>query len=126
MKTFIGKLSTGVKHIIISSLLILSSTVAFGDPVWIDVRSQAEYEKGHIDGDLLITHTEIGKRITELFPDKETEIHLYCEKGGRAADAKYTLESLGYTNVANEGGIRDVLNKRNLSITNKRISVSEP
>ncbi len=119
MKTVIGKLSTGVKQIIISSLLILLSTFAFGDPVWIDVRSQAEYEEGHIDGDLLITHTEIGKRVTELFPDKETEIHLYCEKGGRAADAKYTLKALGYTNVTNEGGIRDVLDKRNISIINK-------
>ena len=105
------------KRAMIFLALVMFSSTALGEPVWIDVRSKAEYERTHIDGDLLIAHTDVGKRVAEMFPDKETEIHLYCARGGRAAVAKNALEALGYKNVTNEGGIEDALKKRDLSAT---------
>ncbi|MDV3502749.1 rhodanese-like domain-containing protein [Marinobacter sp. M-5] len=105
------------KRAMIFFALVTFSSIVAGESVWIDVRSKAEYEKAHIDGDFLIAHTDVGTRVAEMFPDKETEIHLYCARGGRAAVAKNTLEALGYSNVINEGGIEDALQKRDLSAT---------
>ena len=77
---------------------------AWADPVWIDVRSQAEYDSGHVSGALLMPHTEIASMITAAVPDKNAEIHLYCRSGRRAQAALETLQALGYTKVKNEGG----------------------
>jgi phage shock protein E len=43
-----------------------------------------------------------------LLPDKSQHIIVYCARGGRAAKAKETLEGLGYTNVENAGGYKDM------------------
>jgi phage shock protein E len=49
-----------------------------------------------------------------MFPDKTTEIHLYCRSGGRAGRAMNALEDAGYTNVSNAGGIEDAREARAL------------
>lgn len=105
-------------NIIGRSLILLAvlvfSPLSSAEPVWIDVRSQAEYNEDHIEGDVLIPHEEIVGRVTELFPDKTTEIHLYCRSGGRAGRALSALEDAGYTNVSNAGGIEDARELRKL------------
>lgn len=73
------------------------------DAVWIDVRSQAEYDSGHIDGALLMPHEDIGALIGDAVPDRDTEIRLYCRSGRRADAALQTLRAMGYTRVSNAG-----------------------
>ncbi|TNF33151.1 MAG: rhodanese-like domain-containing protein [Gammaproteobacteria bacterium] len=85
-------------------LLLLSSLPAWADPVWIDVRSQAEFDSGHVAGALLMPHTDIAGLIEQAVPDKDADIHLYCRSGRRAQAALETLQSMGYTKVRNEGG----------------------
>lgn len=92
--------------------LLLFPLLAAADPLWIDVRSPEEYAEDHIAGDPNLHYTEIGQRIGALAPAKDTEIVLYCAVGGRAFVAKRTLESLGYTNVRNAGGIEDARKER--------------
>ena len=70
----------------------------------VDVRTQAEYEQGHLEGALLIPHDQIPSRVTELGEDKSRAIVLYCRSGNRSSQAKQALEELGYTNVMNAGG----------------------
>lgn len=95
-------------------LLFCGLSKVLAEPVWIDVRSQAEHRVKHIEGDLRIAHTEIVTRVVQLFPDKTTEIHLYCAAGVRAAKAKRALEAAGYTRVRNAGGIEEAISARGL------------
>jgi phage shock protein E len=71
----------------------------------IDVRSQAEWDGGHIDGAVHIPYDQIASRITEVTTDKNARIGLYCQSGGRAGMAMTTLKDKGYINVENLGGI---------------------
>ncbi|MDO5652048.1 MAG: rhodanese-like domain-containing protein [Moraxella sp.] len=77
--------------------------------VWIDVRGADEYNQGHLDGALNITHEDIAKKITAVEPNKSAPINLYCRSGRRAEVVRETLMGMGYTNVTNHGGYENLL-----------------
>ena len=77
--------------------------------MWIDVRTPNEYARGHIDKAVNIPYQDIGKRITEVTNDKNQKIVVYCASGHRAGIARETLLKLGYTDVTNAGGYRDIV-----------------
>lgn len=79
--------------------------------IWIDVRSGAEFDAGHLKGAVNIPTNELAETITKLAPNKDSEIHLYCRSGRRADTAHKVLMGLGYTNITNEGGYVDLLKK---------------
>jgi phage shock protein E len=92
--------------VVIASALLSLPTFA-ADTVWIDVRSEQEYQAEHLDGTEFIPHTKIGAEIDKLNLAKDTPIKLFCRSGGRAGIASETLKEMGYTNVENVGGIAD-------------------
>ena len=68
----------------------------------IDVRDEAEYGQGHIEGALNISLNEIQSRSQQLLNiPKDAGIILYCASGNRAGMAQTSLKSMGYTNVVN-------------------------
>ena len=72
----------------------------------IDVRSNQEYEEGHLDGAINISLYNIEKQIGNYVKNKTDIIILYCSSGGRSREAKRILENLGYDEVYNlKGGI---------------------
>ena len=71
----------------------------------VDVRTQSEYDTGHINGAVLIPVDEIGARAASELPDKNALIMVYCRSGVRSSQAATTLVGLGYTNVQDIGGI---------------------
>ena len=73
----------------------------------LDVRTQEEYDEGHIPGAILIPNTEIEARAEESLPDKEQLILVYCRSGRRSKMATEILAELGYTNIREFGGIID-------------------
>ena len=73
--------------------------------VLLDVRTQEEFDAGHIAGAILLPYDEINLRATTVLPDKEKEIVLYCRSGRRSAIAKKALVELGYKDVEDFGGI---------------------
>ena len=85
-----------------------ATPAADSDVIVIDVRSEDEWNSGHVDQAIHIPHTEIGKRISEVTDDKDAKIVVYCAVGGRAGMAKAKLEELGFTNIENGGGYDDV------------------
>lgn len=91
------------------------SIISYAEATWIDVRSAAEHSIDHIEGDVRITDTEIVQKMSQAFPDKDAEIHLYCRSGGRAGNAVSALKAAGYTNVSNAGGIDDARKERGIS-----------
>lgn len=75
--------------------------------VLIDVRSLGEYESGHAEGAIHISHEDISGMIADSVPDQSTPIALYCRSGRRAAIALEKLKQAGYSNVINLGGLAD-------------------
>ena len=73
----------------------------------LDVRTQEEYDEGHIPGAILIPNTEIEVRAEEELPDKDQLILVYCRSGRRSKLASERLVKLGYTNIKEFGGIID-------------------
>ena len=73
--------------------------------VLLDVRTQAEYQQGHIEGAVLIPDTEITSQAATVIPDKQTVIFVYCRTGARAAKASNALVGMGYAHVYDFGGI---------------------
>jgi phage shock protein E len=76
-------------------------------PLIIDVRTEAEWNDGHIDGAILIPYDVIGDRVGTVAKDKAKRIYVYCRSGRRSKIAKETLEQLGYKDVVNLGSLED-------------------
>ncbi len=74
-------------------------------PMLIDVRELDEWNAGHIPGAIHIPRGILEFKISEVVPNRNTPIVLYCRSGGRATVSAHQLISFGYTNVKNlEGG----------------------
>ena len=73
----------------------------------VDVRTKEEYDSGHIANSLLIPYDEIEKKAPALLTDKNAAIIVYCRTGRRSEIAAKALIGMGYTNVADMGGISD-------------------
>ena len=72
--------------------------------VVLDVRTQSEYDSGHIRKAKLIPVSELGGRLNEL--DKSSEILVYCKSGARSATASQILVDNGFLHVYNMlGGV---------------------
>ena len=78
-----------------------------GGYVILDVRTQEEYDEGHIPGATQISHEEIAEKAEEVLTDKEQLILVYCRSGRRSKIAAEALVELGYTNIKEFGGIID-------------------
>ena len=73
----------------------------------LDVRTQEEYDQGHIPGAIVISHEEIAEKAKEVLTDKDQLILVYCRSGRRSKIAAEVLVELGYTNIKEFGGIID-------------------
>ena len=73
----------------------------------LDVRTQEEYDEGHIPGAIVISHEEIAEKAEDVLTDKDQLILVYCRSGRRSKIAAEALVELGYTNIKEFGGIID-------------------
>ena len=76
------------------------------DLILLDVRTQEEFEQGHIPGAVCLPNEMIAADMPFPFA-KDTELLLYCRSGRRSADAAKKLRDMGFTNVFDFGGIID-------------------
>jgi len=65
----------------------------------IDVREDNEWEAGHAAGARHMGRGVIERDVVQTFPDKSTELVLYCGGGFRSALAADMLQKMGYSNV---------------------------
>lgn len=75
--------------------------------ILVDVRTQAEYDEGHIEGAVLLPLDQLETLSEEQLTDKEATLFVYCRSGSRSAQASQLLVDLGYQNVYDIGGIVD-------------------
>jgi rhodanese-related sulfurtransferase len=73
----------------------------------VDVREDNEWARGHLPGAIHMGRGVIERDIETRFPDKKTELVLYCGGGFRSALSADNLQKMGYTNVISmDGGWR--------------------
>lgn len=67
----------------------------------IDVRTSGEYRSGHVPG----AENVPLDRIAGFKAAANTPLFVYCQSGGRSAQAARILEQNGFTDMTNLGGI---------------------
>ena len=72
----------------------------------IDVRTLAEWNSGHLESAVHLPVAEFASSIESVATDKEQQVILYCQSGGRAERMKSLMTELGYSNVINAGGVQ--------------------
>lgn len=75
--------------------------------VILDVRTEEEYQEGHVPGAIVIPNETISSGPLEELPDMDQAILVYCRSGNRSAQAAKKLAEAGYTQVYDFGGIID-------------------
>lgn len=87
----------------------ISSEEAFkmmnDDTIILDVRTNEEYNNGHIKNALNIPLDDIINEKIDI--DKNKTILVYCQSGNRSQKASSKLVSLGYERIYNFGGINN-------------------
>ena len=73
----------------------------------VDVRTQEEYDKGHIPGAILLPLADIREGNVDALADKDQAIMVYCWTGRRSDDSVKLLVDMGYTNLYDIGGFID-------------------
>ncbi|MBQ9742059.1 MAG: rhodanese-like domain-containing protein [Ruminococcus sp.] len=73
----------------------------------LDVRTQEEFEQGHIPNAVNLDYQEIAQKAEEVLPDKNQKILIYCRSGRRSKIAAQELLDMGYTSLYEFGGIID-------------------
>ena len=77
------------------------------DFILLDVRTQEEFDEGHIPGAICITNEMLAGAAATKLPNKDQLIFVYCHSGMRSMMSANFLASQGYTNVVECGGIMD-------------------
>ena len=84
--------------------------------VLLDVRTQKEFEAGHLKGAAWVERGIAEFVLARTLPDKEAEIIVYCKKGYRAALVVKTLRDVGYQNVQAHAGFDEWVEAGNVYI----------
>ena len=95
------------------------ATTQASNPILIDVRTDAEWNDGYIETAIHIPLDKILQKIEFATESKDQAIYLYCRSGKRSAKAEKSLQSIGYINAKNIGGIKQVSSTLQLKITNE-------
>ena len=82
----------------------------------IDVRTEAEWKTGHLDGAIHIEWQDILQLSSKI--SKDEEIYLYCRSGNRSGKATKILTDAGYINALNAGSIEQASKLLNKEIIN--------
>lgn len=75
------------------------------EAVVLDVRTQKEYEEGHINNAVNINWMDSSFATKALALNKSKPVYVYCLSGGRSAKAASKLRAEGFTVYELEGGL---------------------
>jgi phage shock protein E len=74
----------------------------------LDVRSDQDWQTGHVRGAKHLNRGEVEIEIEETVPDLDQRIICYCGGGSRSALVAESLQKMGYRNVRSmTGGFRE-------------------
>jgi len=72
--------------------------------ILLDVRTQAEYDSGHILNAINISHEQILEDPELLAEYKDSQMVVFCRSGGRAGKVIQLLESIGFEDIIDIDG----------------------
>ena len=95
------------------SLDVIKKNVATEKAVLVDVRSEQEWNKGHLEGSIFVPVTSLRKggdpkKLAKILP-KNKILYTFCVVGMRAKTAAYELGKHGYTVRAVKPGYEEFL-----------------
>lgn len=73
-------------------------------PVLVDVRTQQEWDSGHVPGAVHIPMNEIQARQAEIESYKDGPVYFICASGNRSGRVSAQMRKVGYHAVNVEGG----------------------
>lgn len=85
-----------------------NKSILSSENILIDVRTDKEYQDGHLKNAINIPYNKIGKEINGAVQDKDQTIVVYCRSGRRSAIAEKTLKGLGYNNIIDGGSFKNL------------------
>ena len=97
-------------------LIFFTLSIISDDYLIIDVRTQEEFQSGHIENASNIQWQNIG--IIQEKITKDRKIYLYCRSGNRSQKATDILIELGYRDVLNIGGLKEAATLLDKKIVN--------
>jgi phage shock protein E len=71
----------------------------------VDVRSKAEFDKGHLDGAIHIDWDKTDALMQAIGMNTQRPVVFYCRSGNRAGKSIVELKTRGYTNIFNATGL---------------------
>ena len=77
------------------------------DVIILDVRTQEEFDGGHIQDAIVLPYDEIAERAESVIADRQQIVLIYCRTGRRSEIAARSLVYMGFTRVYDFGGIVD-------------------
>jgi GrxC family glutaredoxin len=89
------------------------------DALVVDVRTDKEYQQGHVMNALHIPLGVLDNRIAELQAYKASPMVMVCRSGARSGQAASKLKKLGFTEVHNLGGGMLAWERASLPVTTK-------
>ena len=81
----------------------VAELVSSGEAELVDVRTDGEYEAGHVAGARHVPFEELTARSAEL--DSERPLVLYCRSGGRSGAAAQAFNASGWETHTMAGGL---------------------
>jgi phage shock protein E len=90
--------------------------VGLSEAVVIDVRTNEEWQAGHLAEVKLISWETIVLETDKLNLDKDQAIAVFCRSGNRAGKAMALLNEAGYTHVINLGSLEQAASALNQDI----------
>ncbi|MFN4313965.1 MAG: rhodanese-like domain-containing protein [Chitinophagaceae bacterium] len=79
------------------------------DTRFVDVRTVAEFNSGHLNGAVHIPLDQFQTRYAEIDRLGEVPVVFYCRSGNRSGQAVAYLQQKGVKNIYNGGGLDDLL-----------------
>jgi len=79
----------------------------YPDIYLVDVRTEEEYNQGHLKDALLLPVDQVSARAAQDLPNRKTPVLVYCRSGNRSAQAAALLKEQGYNLVIDIGGVKN-------------------
>jgi rhodanese-related sulfurtransferase len=108
---FLNLVKDALKRVTEISLIEADARLTSGDTVvLLDVREESEWAKAHAKDAQYLGKGVLERDLETRFPNKDTEIIMYCGGGYRSALTCDAAQKMGYTNVKSlENGYRGMI-----------------
>jgi rhodanese-related sulfurtransferase len=83
----------------ISAEALLARIVSGTAPAIVDVRSRAEFARGHVPGARHVPFWQVSRHLEEIASSRDAEVVVYCGHGPRAIVARRALRRKGFTRI---------------------------